>query len=168
MLSCALWRQKFGGRADVPDEPIMMNGEPYTVIGVMAESFDFPNSEAKLWVPADLDGPLFTEHPDAHFLRVIGRLKPGISRDAAASRSDVLGKRVDDPADKTERRFFALSLKEMITRRPAESASRFALRGWISPAHRLRECREPDAGAGHHAPGRDGACAQRWARAGRA
>jgi putative ABC transport system permease protein len=81
----------------------------------MPRSFDFPNSEAKLWVPADLDAPLFTEHPDAHFLRVVGRLKPGFSRERLQAEVDVLGKRVDDPADKTERRYFALSLKEMIS-----------------------------------------------------
>ena len=115
ILSHALWRQKFGGRAEFLGEPITMNGEPYTVIGVMPESFDFPNSEAKLWVPADLDGPLFTDHPDAHFLRVIGRLKPGISRARLQAEVDLLGKRVDDATDKTERRYFALSLKEMIT-----------------------------------------------------
>jgi predicted permease len=115
VLSYTLWRQKFGSRAALPDEPMVMNGEPYAVIGVMPESFDFPNSEAKVWVVADLDGPLFTEHPDAHFLRVIGRLKPGISRARLQAEVEVLGKRVDDPADKTERRYFALSLKEMIT-----------------------------------------------------
>ena len=63
ILSYALWRQKFGGRAGLPDEPIVMNAEPYAVIGVMPESFDFPNSEAKLWVPADLDAPLLPNIP---------------------------------------------------------------------------------------------------------
>lgn len=90
-----------------------MNGEPYTIVGVMAASFDFPGRATRLWVPAALQGPLFQEHPDAHFLRVLGRLKPGISPERLAAEAALLGPRVIDPADKTERRFFAGSLQEM-------------------------------------------------------
>ena len=114
ILSDALWRQKFGGRSNVLGEQVTMNGEAYTVVGVMAAAFDFPNHEALLWVPADLRGPLFQEHPDAHFLSVMGRLKPGVSRERLQAEIDSLGKRVDDPEDKSERRYFATSLKEML------------------------------------------------------
>ena len=115
ILSRALWLQKFGGRPDVLGERVTMNGEGYTIVGVMAENFDFQDHETRLWVPAALQGPIFQEHPDAHFLRVIGRLKPGISRDRLQAEVELLGKRVNDPADKTDRRFFAVGLKEMIT-----------------------------------------------------
>jgi predicted permease len=114
ILSYGLWQKRFGGRDGIVGESITMNGEPYTVVGVMPESFDFPNGEAKLWVPANLDGPPFSDHPDAHFLRVLGKLKPGLTRARLQAEIDVLGKRVNDPADKTDRRFFALSLKEMM------------------------------------------------------
>ncbi|MEQ1354641.1 MAG: ABC transporter permease, partial [Candidatus Acidiferrum sp.] len=114
ILSHALWRQKFGARPKVLGEQVTMNGEGYTIVGVMGEMFDFPNHEAKLWVPADLRGPIFQEHADAHFLRVIGRLKPNISRERLDAEVALLGKRVDDPSDKTERRYFAVGLKEMI------------------------------------------------------
>ena len=115
ILSHGLWRQKFAGRTESLGESITLNGKPYTIIGVMPESFDFPSPDTRLWVPADLDAPFFTEHPDAHFLRVLGRIKPGISRERLQAEIDVLGKRVSDPNDKTDRRFFALSLKEMIS-----------------------------------------------------
>jgi putative ABC transport system permease protein len=114
ILSRALWLQKFGGRPDVLGERVTMNGESYTIVGVMAENFDFQDHDTRLWVPAALQGPIFQEHPDAHFLRVIGRLKPGISRDRLQAEVELLGKRVNDPADKTDRRFFAVGLKEMI------------------------------------------------------
>ena len=115
ILSHALWRQKFGGRAEALGEQVTMNGESYTVVGVMAETFTFPDHSAQLWVPAALQGPIFQEHPDAHFMRVIGRLKPGISRQRLEAEATVLGPRVTDPRDKTERRFFVVSLKEMIS-----------------------------------------------------
>ncbi len=61
ILSHAIWREKFGMRADAVGQPVVMNGAPYTVVGVMPETFDFPNREAKLWTPAALGGPLFQE-----------------------------------------------------------------------------------------------------------
>ena len=115
ILSQALWQQKFGGRTDVLGERVRMNGEAYTVVGVMGETFGFQDHMTKLWVPAALQSPIFQDHPDAHFLRVLGRLKPGISRERLQAEVELLGKRVVDPADKTERRFFAVSLKEMVT-----------------------------------------------------
>ena len=59
ILSQALWLQKFGGRPDVLGERVTMNGEPYTIVGVMAETFDFQDHETRLWVPAALQGPYF-------------------------------------------------------------------------------------------------------------
>lgn len=114
ILSHALWQGKFGGRPEVLGERVTMNGDAYTVVGVMAETFAFPDRTAQLWVPAALRGPIFQEHPDAHFLRVIGRLKSGISPRRLSAEAAVLGPRVTDPKDKTERRIFAVSLKEMI------------------------------------------------------
>lgn len=115
ILSDTLWRRKFAGRADVLGRQIILNGEPYTVVGVMDPVFDFPSHDPTLWVLADLRSPLFQDHPDAHFLWVIGLLKPGISRQQLETEVALLGKRVDDPADKTERRYFAVSLREMLT-----------------------------------------------------
>lgn len=114
ILSHTLWREKFGGRPDVLGEQVTMNNEAYTIIGVMAEAFDFPDHEAKLWLPADLRGPIFQEHSDAHFLRVIGRLKPGVTSERLQAEVTVVGERVDDASDKTERRYYSVGLKEMI------------------------------------------------------
>jgi predicted permease len=112
ILSHAVWRDKFGLLSDVLGKPVVLNGEPYTIVGVMPETFDFPQTDAKLWVPAALDGPIFQQHPNAHFLRVIGRLKPGVTPHRLQAEVDLLGKRVDPPNDETIRRYFAVSLRE--------------------------------------------------------
>jgi hypothetical protein len=65
ILSHPVWRDKFGQRPDILGQTIVLNGEPYTVVGVMPPGFDFPQTDVKLWVPAALDGPLFQRHPDA-------------------------------------------------------------------------------------------------------
>ncbi|PZR71746.1 MAG: hypothetical protein DLM73_15290 [Chthoniobacterales bacterium] len=115
ILSHAVWRDKFGLRPDVPGKPIVLNGEPYTIVGVMPERFDFPQTDARLWVPAALDGPLFQQHPDAHFFRVIGRLKPDVSQQRLQAEVDLLGKRVDPPDETQARHYFPVSLKEYTT-----------------------------------------------------
>ncbi|MBA2433981.1 MAG: ABC transporter permease, partial [Chthoniobacterales bacterium] len=115
ILSHGLWRQKFGGRPEVLGKQVTMDGKAYNVVGVMPEGFDFPDHATKFWVPAALKGPIFQENPDAHFLRVLGRLKPGISPERLQAEADALGRRVTDPADKTERRFVAVGLKQMLT-----------------------------------------------------
>jgi predicted permease len=121
ILSHVLWREKFGMRLDVLGETVTMNGKPYSVIGVMPENFDFPRHDIKLWVPAALDAPIFQENPDAHFLRAIGRLKPGVTPERLKAEIDLLGTRVNAADDDTVRKFYAVGLKEMISgdlRRP--------------------------------------------------
>jgi len=115
ILSHAVWRDKFGLRLDVLGQPVVLNGEPYTIVGVMSETFDFPQADVKLWIPLVLDGPFLQQHPDAHFLRVLGRLKPGITPQRLQAEVELLGKRVDAPDDETVRRYFAVSLKEFTT-----------------------------------------------------
>ena len=121
ILSHALWREKFGMRRDVLGESVVMNDEPYTIVGVMPETFDFPRRDTRLWVPAALDAPMFQRYLDAHLFRVIGRLKPGVTPERLQAEADLLGTRVNAPEDDTVRRFYPISLKEMITadlRRP--------------------------------------------------
>jgi putative ABC transport system permease protein len=121
ILSHAFWREKFEMRTDVLGETIIMNGQPYSVVGVMPEDFDFPRRQVKLWVPAALDGPLFQENLDAHFLRAIGRLKPGVTAERLKTEIDLLGTRVNAPDDDTVRKFYSVSLREVISgnlRRP--------------------------------------------------
>lgn len=115
VLSYAFWREKFAARPDVIGESVTMNAEPYTVVGVLPKTFDVEGPDAKLFVPASLSNPVFAQHPDAHFLRVIGRLKAGITRQQLDAELNLLGTRVDDPDDAASRRYFALSLQELTT-----------------------------------------------------
>jgi predicted permease len=112
ILSHGFWQTKFGMKSDVLGQALIMNGKPYTIIGVLAENFDFPSPLYKVWVPAALDAPLFQENLDAHFLRVIGRLKPQVTREQLKAEIDILGRRVNPAGDDTVRRFYPMSLEE--------------------------------------------------------
>src|SRR5256885_10157084 len=95
ILSHAFWRDKFGMQSDILGQSLIMNGKPYTVVGVLPDNFDFPSPQYKVWVPAALDAPLFQDNLDAHFLRVVGRLKPRVTLEQLKAEVDLLGRRVN-------------------------------------------------------------------------
>ena len=83
-----LWRRHFGGRASAVGASIMLDGEPFTVIGVMPDSFAFAPfwvRDAEIFAPLALDGAAASR--GAQTLRVFARLAPGATLDQA--RADV-------------------------------------------------------------------------------
>src|SRR4029077_18257564 len=87
LLSDQLWRSRFGADPRAVAQSIKLDGEFYTVAGVMGPDFGFPN-EADVWIPLTLAS-------DAHnaTLQIVARLKPGVSIERARNDVAVLGKR---------------------------------------------------------------------------
>ena len=87
LLSDRLWRSRFGSDPAVLGKTIKLDGEFYTVIGVMPEDFGFPN-EADVWTPLTLEN-------EAHnaTLQIVARLMPGVSLERARNDAAVIGKR---------------------------------------------------------------------------
>jgi putative ABC transport system permease protein len=87
VISHELWQQQFGGDRSAIDRQVLLNGVSRTVIGVMPRGFDYPSGRA-VWVP-QTDGrnyfsPASIEgRKNNAFVRVVGRLRPGASLDAA-------------------------------------------------------------------------------------
>jgi len=80
ILSNRLWTNHFGADRDIIGKQIRMNGEPYTVVGVLPSGMH-DRLPMQLWVPLAFK-PQQINH-DAHFLLVMGRLKDGVSIDQA-------------------------------------------------------------------------------------
>ena len=80
LLSWGLWKRRFGGYRAILGQTIFLDAQPYTVIGVMPSWFDFPDPSTQLWTPVYHDEPeaRMTSFSN-HLLRVVGRLKPGVS-----------------------------------------------------------------------------------------
>ncbi len=72
IISDRIWRDKFSARADVLNQPIMIDGVPHTVIGVMPPGFAFP-AGANAWTTMQADPE---KNRGNHSWNVIGRLKP--------------------------------------------------------------------------------------------
>src|SRR5438552_6795731 len=78
ILSYGLWQRRFGSDPSVIGRPLSLNGEHYTVVGVMARSFQFPTRRDQLWVPIAFDSKEAASRGN-HYLEVIARIKPGVS-----------------------------------------------------------------------------------------
>jgi putative ABC transport system permease protein len=80
LVSETLWRGRFGADPSLVSRTITLDGEPYTVIGIMPAGFSYPG-DTEIWTPLAirLSSNLSLSRP------VIGRLKPGVSREQAQS-----------------------------------------------------------------------------------
>lgn len=94
LLSYGLWKEQFGGDPNILSQSIMLNGEAYTVVGVMGPEFVYPAPRYRLLVPIALNGGVFQKFRDAHLLRVIGRLKSGVTEPRLQAELDIVGRRI--------------------------------------------------------------------------
>jgi putative ABC transport system permease protein len=96
LLSHALWQRQFGGDHSLVNKTILLNGESYTVIGIMPREFQFTGRE--LWAPLVLDParePWRADRANRN-LAVFGRLKPDVKLDQAMAEMDVLARRLQE------------------------------------------------------------------------
>jgi putative ABC transport system permease protein len=82
VLGHALWQRRFGGDPAVLGTTIPLDGQPYTVVGVMPRDFKLPGSKADLYTPLPILGRML-EGRIPHLLMVVGRLRPGGTIDRA-------------------------------------------------------------------------------------
>src|SRR4051794_19801647 len=73
IVSDALWQTRFGADTAIVGKSIILGGENFTVVGVMAPNFRFPSRLTELWVPLDLT-PVQRADRGNHFLFALGRL----------------------------------------------------------------------------------------------
>jgi putative ABC transport system permease protein len=100
ILSQSLFQKHFNSDPSILNQPITLEGRPFTVIGVMPAGFEFPiqNDPVELWttIAGDASGeePV-TDQRGAHFLQVIARLKPGVTEEQAQSDLSTIAARLE-------------------------------------------------------------------------
>ena len=82
ILSHALWQRRYSGDPEVLNRDILLNDEKYKVVGVMPAGFQFLQRYIGLWVPAAF-GQQELANRDSHYISVIARMKPGVTREQA-------------------------------------------------------------------------------------
>jgi len=129
VLSYGLWQRRFGGQQSVVGQPITLNDEKYTVIGVMPPNFQFHIKQrsgtgrpAELWTILPMpNGPGANER--GRFLSTVARLKDGVTVDHAAAELRTIHARLSDEVPQFNKNFTAevLPLREQFfgnVRRP--------------------------------------------------
>jgi|KBSMisStandDraft_5_1062788.scaffolds.fasta_scaffold00320_10 predicted permease len=98
VLSYSLWKNKFGGDTAIVGKPIELARQSGTIIGVAPEGFinAMPGVRHDAWLPLD---PLGTDryrmtHRSASYLNVLGRLKPGVTRQQATNDLETLMRQI--------------------------------------------------------------------------
>ena len=88
ILSWGLWNRRFGADPAILGKPIQLDSKAYTVIGVMPESFSYPDAVTQAWTPLYHEmNPIGMQARDNHQLYVVallkdaGKSRPGTERD---------------------------------------------------------------------------------------
>lgn len=123
VLSHRLW-QSLGADPALVGGTVYVEGRNWRVLGVMPADFAVPDVGAGFWTPWDIReayrGARFPEGPprEARFLRAAGRVKPGLSREAAAQRMELLAARIaaDHPRTNAEWSVQLVPLSEELVR----------------------------------------------------
>lgn len=102
VLGYDLWQSRFGGQSDIVGREIQLNGERFTVVGVMPRNFS-PDNYAQMWIPSPWDVP---PHPllpgqdptklrSRNYLEVWARLKPAVPISQARAQMNSIAARLE-------------------------------------------------------------------------
>jgi predicted permease len=81
LLGWGIWQTRYNGDPKVIGQPVRINGEPGTIVGVLPQDFAFPVDQ-EIWTPLRQD-PLKNPRGKGETLEVYGRLRDGISEEQA-------------------------------------------------------------------------------------
>jgi len=95
ILSRGLWESRFAADPQIIGRAIKLQGETYTVVGVMRSDFQFPlMGVANLWAPLALDDKQRADRNSSWF-QAFGRLKPGVTEQQAGAEIKTIAARLE-------------------------------------------------------------------------
>jgi predicted permease len=117
VLSASLWKRRFGADPACIGRKINLNNEPFTIIGVMPETFQFPYraSLTEMWIPWSMP-PQRALNRNSRTDSAIGRLRPGVTLEAARQELNLFSSRLaaQFPATNQGRRARIMPLAEVV------------------------------------------------------
>lgn len=115
ILSYSLWARRFGSDPKILGKPMDLNGEEYTIVGVMPREFKFAPFWAtgtELWAPLAFGDRIGDRGGNS--LRVFGRLKPGVTLAQAKAEVAIITARLEKRFPGTNREIVVTPLKENV------------------------------------------------------
>ena len=118
VISHDLWQTQFGGDPAVIGKSVQLDGKPHTIIGIMAPDFHFPNRDIEIWKTLQFTAEDLAPRND-NFINVVGRLKAGVTVDAARAELSLIAKRLEErfPVDNKETGAAITALSEQLSER---------------------------------------------------
>ena len=113
VLSYSLWQQQFGGDRHVLGQTMQLNGEPYTIIGIMPNGFRFAPfwaNKAQIWTPLIIE----EGNRGGFSLRIFARLKPGVTLEQARAELATIGARLEAQYPGTNKDVTLTPLKDKV------------------------------------------------------
>lgn len=102
VLSHGLWLRRFGGDLRIVGQQVSLDGVPREVIGVMPRGFEFP-LRSELWIPLRFSARDLETQRGAHYIEVVGRLRPTVTIDAARADMRSIAARLAQEFPRTNR-----------------------------------------------------------------
>jgi predicted permease len=93
LITYSLWQRRFGGDPNIVNKPITLNSISRTVVGVMPPHFNFPKG-ADIYAPIALT-PELMKSRGSHSYYLLGKLKPGVTQQAAQADIDTITGRLE-------------------------------------------------------------------------
>jgi putative ABC transport system permease protein len=95
LIGYGLWQRRFGGDRGLVGRQITLDNKSYSVIGVMPREFEFPiqTERVEVWTPLSLPDDM-SQLRGAHYLDVVGRIKPNESLTQAHSDLEIIAQRL--------------------------------------------------------------------------
>ena len=79
IASWGMWQERFGARPSFLNSKVILNGEPYVIVGILPKEFDFPFDKIDVWLPFPA-GPSYRQDRASVNAGAIGRLAGGATR----------------------------------------------------------------------------------------
>lgn len=87
ILSHRRWQSRWGGERSIIGNVLETSHGPARIIGIMPASFEPPvamwQQDVDIWLPLEVDAAAYAESRSSRSLRIVGRLKPGVSLEVA-------------------------------------------------------------------------------------
>lgn len=104
VLSYALWQRRFGGDPEILGKTIALGEEIHTVVGVLTPDFFMPKRVADVFAPLNIDSSPYRSMRDFETLWIYGRLRTGVSLEAAQEDMNSIAARLREEYPKEDAR----------------------------------------------------------------
>jgi putative ABC transport system permease protein len=117
LVKQSLWERRYGSDPNLVGRQIMVDGKSFTVVGILPKEFNFPVNGSELWTPLAFDAKEQVGREN-HYLEVIGRLKPGVTKAQAQAEIDSISQKsqAEFPETNSGRSGLVEGLNESYTR----------------------------------------------------